>query len=162
MANWIYMIKEIEEQAGKLYLTISGKTGNVYPEISELFFQLYKDEVHHSGKADFICSLFKESESSFISDQTLTSILSDRIKFIEDVTRVVEEKELYLHPVDLLRIAIELEDDMGEGHDLITEGISDPELKKLVGSMAFEDRVHSKRIRDFLDAYEQDIPGVED
>jgi len=156
------MIKEIEESAGNLYQTISKKTKNVYPEISVLFHQLYKDEVHHGGQADFICSLYKESESSFNSNEKNREILSDRIKFIEDIEKVIEEKEMYLHPVDLLKIAIEIEEDMGEGHELILEGVSDPEMKKLITSLALEDKVHAKRIYDFLEAYENDIPGLED
>ena len=161
MTNWIYMIKEIEESAGNLYLTISKKTKNVYPEISALFHQLYKDEVHHGGQADFICTLYKESESSFNSNEKNRGILSDRIKFIKDIEKVIEEKEMYLHPVDLLKIAVELEEDLGEGHELISEGVSDPEMKKLISSLALEDKVHAKRIRDFLEAYEKDIPGLE-
>jgi len=161
MGSWIYMIKEIEKSAGSLYLTISEKTKNVYPEISELFHQLYKDEVHHGEQADFISTLFKESEGSFNSNEKNRAILSDRIKFIEDIKNVIEEKEMYLHPVDLLKIAIELEEDMGEGHELISEGVSDPEMKKLITSLALEDKVHTKRIRDFLEAYEKDIPGLE-
>ncbi len=161
MTNWIYMIKVIEESAGNLYMTISEKTKNVYPEISELFHQLYKDEVHHGKQADFICNLFNESESAFSSDEKHREILRDRIKLIEDVTNVINEKEMYLHPVDLLKIAIELEEDMGEGHELISEGVSDPEMKKLVSGLALEDKVHTKRIRDFLDAYEKEFPGSE-
>ena len=161
MASWIYMIKDIEARAGKLYLTISKKTEKVYPEISELFHQLYKDEVHHGGQADFICSLYKESENLFENDENNQKILCDRIKFIEDITKVIEEKEMYLHPVDLLKIAIELEEDMGEGHELISESIRDPELKKLINSMALEDKVHTKRIRDFLESYERKLPGLE-
>ncbi len=161
MANWIYKIKEVEECAGILYLTISKKTENVYPEISELFHQLYKDEVHHGGQADFISNLFKESENSFRNDENNQKILCDRIKFIEDITKVIEEKEMYLHPVDLLKIAIELEENMGEGHELISESVSDPELKKLINSMALEDKVHTKRIRDFLESYERKLPGSE-
>ena len=156
------MIKEIEESAGNLYLTISEKTKNVYPEISELFHQLYRDEVHHGGQADFICNLYTESEGSFDSYEKNRKILSDRIKFIEDVKNVIEEKEMYLHPVDLLKIAIELEEEMGEGHELISESVSDSELKKLITSMGLEDKAHAKRIHDFLEAYERDIPGLED
>lgn len=162
MASWIYMIKEIEEKAGNLYLTISRKTENIYPEISELFHQLYKDEVHHGDQADFICTLFKESESSFVSNEKFTGILSDRVKFLDDTTNVIREKDLYLHPVDLLKIAIEIEDEMGEGHELLAEGISDPEMRKLITSMALEDKIHSKRILDFLAEYEKDFPGLED
>ncbi len=161
MTNWIYLIREIEDSAGNLYLTISEKTKNVYPEISKLFHQLYKDEVHHGEQADFISTLFKESESSFNSNEKNREILSDRIKFIDDIKKVIEEKEMYLHPVDLLKIAIELEDDLGEGHELISEGVSDPEMKKLIESLALEDKVHSKRLHDFLEAYERDIPGLE-
>lgn len=161
MASWIYMIKDVEIRAGKLYHTISKKTEKVYPEISELFLQLYRDEVHHGGQADFICNLFKESEESFIKDENNQQILCDRIKFIDDITKVIEEKEMYLHPVDLLKIAIELEEEMGEGHELISENVSDPELKKLINSMALEDKLHTKRIRDFLESYGREIPGLE-
>lgn len=161
MASWIYKIKEIEESTGKLYLTISKKTEKIFPDISELFNQLYKDEVHHGEQVDFICNLFKESESSFSACEKNLEILSDRIKFIEDITKVIEEKEMYLLPVDLLKIAIELEDELGEGHELISETISSPELKKLIDSLALEDRIHSKRIHDFLESYEKGIPGLE-
>lgn len=155
------MIKDVEVRAGKLYHTISKKTEKVYPEISELFHQLYMDEVHHGEQSDFICNLFKESEDSFTNDENNQQILCDRIKFIDDITKVIEEKEMYLHPVDLLKIAIELEEDMGEGHELISESISNPELKKLIISMALEDKIHTKRIRDFLESYERKLPESE-
>ncbi len=162
MTNWIYMIKEIEDIAGDLYLTISGKTENVYPEISKLFHQLYKDEVHHSRQAEFITTLINESESSFNADEKSRKILSDKIKFIEDIKKVIDEKEMYLHPVDLLKIAIELEEDLSEGHDMISERVTDPEISKLISSLALEDKVHTKRIHDFLEDYEKSIPVLED
>ncbi|MEN8222011.1 MAG: ferritin family protein [Acidobacteriota bacterium] len=162
MANWIYKIKEIEESVGKLYLMISEKTENLYPEVSELFHQLYKDEVHHSGQVDFISSLFRELEDSFGKCEKTLEILSERIKFIEDITGVIDEKEMYLHPVELLKIAIEIEDELGEGHELISEAITNPELKKLIDSLAIEDRIHSQRIHDFLESYEKGMPVLED
>lgn len=162
MTNWIYMIKEIEEKVGDLYLTISKKTESIYPEISELFHQLYKDEVHHGGQVDFISSLFNMSGDSLKVSEKNQEMLNDRIKFIEDITKVIEEKEMYLHPVDLLKIAIELEDELGEGHELISEAVSNPELKKLIDSLALEDKIHSKRIHDFLESYEKGLPELED
>jgi len=162
MRNWIFLIREIEDKVGKLYLTISKKTENIYPEISELFHQLYKDEVHHAGQADFIRTLYKESEASFTSAERNREILSDRIRFIEDATGVIDEKEMYLHPVDLLKMAMEIEEEMGEGHELVSRGIADPELKNLIHSMGLEDKTHKKRIHDFLEDYEKSIPGLED
>ena len=77
MKSWIYLIKDIEGKVGELYLTISRKTENVYPEISELFLQLYRDEVHHGDQADFISTIYKESESSFNSDEINHKLLCE-------------------------------------------------------------------------------------
>lgn len=162
MVNWIYMIGEIEKKVGELYLTISKKTENVYPEVSALFHQLYKDEVQHTGQADFISTLCKESEASLHFNDRNSEILSDRIRLIDDATRVIAEKEMYLHPVDLLKMAMEIEEEMGEGHELVSEGIADPELKNLIRSMGLEDKAHKKRIHDFLAEYERGAPGLED
>jgi rubrerythrin len=122
---------------------------------------MYRDEVHHADQADFLCTLSKESENSFENRDEVIELLNDKIKFIRDIMTVIEEKEMYLHPVELLKITMELEEQLGEGHENISSGIIDPNLKNLIGSMALEDKAHMNRIRNFLEMYEKVPSGSE-
>lgn len=159
MKNPFYLIKEVEENIAKLYLNISKKTEEMYPDVSKLFYELYKDEIHHSTQVDFAKTIFAESETAFAENKT--EKIEKSLEYIKEVIKKIDEKELKLHPVELLKIAKELEEDIQEGHQLLSFNIVDENLRKLLESMIREDKVHKKRINDFLENYDYLIPGSE-
>ena len=162
MKNPFYLIKEVEENIANLYFNLSKKTKELYPDVSALFYELYKDEIHHSSQVDFVKNIFAESETAFAEDSKNTEKIELSLKFIKEVSKTINEKELKLHPVELLKISKELEEEIEKGHQLLANNISDENLRKLIESMIFEDRAHTKRISDFLENYDNSLVGLED
>lgn len=155
MKNWFYKLKELEDSAGELYLDICKMIEKDHPEISEVFFNLYEDEIGHGRQIDFAKGLYVESESIFNENSENLGRIESSLSFIKNISDIVKSDKNNLTPLDYLKFALELEEQFAEGHLLLSFDIEDENIKKLLESMISEDRVHIKRIKRTIDRFSE-------
>jgi len=147
MNNWIYKLTELEENVGKLYLQISKLLEKRDPEISDVFFELFRDETQHVKQVEFARNLYSESESIFSDNSENMLRIESALKMITDVNLVIERDGNDMNPSEFLKIAMELEENFAEGHLLLSLKVEDENIKKLLQNMMNEDRIHINRIK---------------
>lgn len=147
MNNWIYKLTELEENVGNLYLQISKLLEKRDPEISDVFFELFRDETQHVKQVEFARNLYSESESIFSDNSENMLRIESALKMITDVNLVIERDGNDMNPSEFLKIAMELEENFSEGHLLLSLKVEDENIKKLLQNMMNEDRIHINRIK---------------
>lgn len=158
-------LESIEREAGRLYRLIAQQVSERFPELVALFSRLADEESDHEKKISLAHALMREAERKSVEISTLDTRQTD------PGFDVIEEKTLQLdHNLDFIRekislfstglpeiklsqivaIALDIELQMQESHQMRAFELRDPEFIRLMESLSHADEGHISLLRDWL------------
>ena len=147
-----YLLKAAETRIGDLYSLMGLSVSVSHPALSDLFTELAEEEKIHGKQIELMQSIFMQSNDTFAENPEAEELISEFVQNVDTVKHYFDQKHFELKPVDLIKLALDLERNLVEQHRTFFMKVTDPQIKQLFDSLNLADQAHIGK----LEAYQPD------
>lgn len=144
-----YLLKAAETRLGELYADMGLSIAVTHPGHYDLFSELAEEEKMHCRQIELMQSIFMQSKDAFVENPEAERFISEFMEKVGTVARFFAQKNKELTPADMIRLALDLENNLVEKHRTFFLKVTDPQIKKLFESLNLVDEAHVRKLENF-------------